>query len=194
MYCTNCGEEISETATYCPECGSRQGSTDETQPEEPSTGTDESFRYQIPGIARENTTRRNALTGIGYSISGLFLVGLIGNSDTEDSGSSGGNSSTEENYPNAWAYDEGTEIVLDNVEGQVGNFSSTITGEATNDSSQDYNYVQLGFGLYDGSGAKVGDALANTSGLSAGQTWRFEAMGTETESVASFDLEDVTAY
>lgn len=85
-------------------------------------------------------------------------------------------------------------MVLRNVEATVGAYSLTITGEATNESERDYSYVQLQFGVYDESGAKTDDALANTSGLDAGRTWRFEAMGTETENVDTFDIGDVTAY
>lgn len=159
----------------------------------------------LPGIDPQHTSRRNVLTGVAYGLGGLLTVGAIApetESDASDdggttggeAGGSSGDETTEAEYPNAWYVDEDTEIVLRNVEGSVGQFSVEITGEATNESGRDYDYVQLEFGLYDATDAKVGDALANTSGLSAGQRWRFEAMGTNAESTESFRIEGVTAY
>lgn len=159
----------------------------------------------LPGIDSQNTSRRNVLTGVAYGLGGLFTVGAIApetESDPSDdggttgsaTGGSGGDEGTEEQYPNAWYVDDDTDIVLRNVEGSVGQFSVEITGEAINESGRNYDYVQLEFGLYDATDAKVGDALANTSGLSAGQRWRFEAMGTNAESTESFRIEGVTAY
>lgn len=192
-YCMSCGEEIPTTVIYCPECGIKQDSKETTkrQTEEQSTKkTNNSPWYQIPGIAKENPTRRNVLTGVGYSIGGLFLLGMIGGGSTSDSEAT----NSQEQYPNAWAHDENTGIVLENARGNSNQFSVTVAGTARNESNQDYEYVQLGFGLYDSFDTKIGDALANTSGLSKGQAWRFEAIGTATETVASFSLEEVTAF
>lgn len=110
------------------------------------------------------------------------------------SGGNGGSESLEAQYPNHYAIDESNEIVLRDVEANADEFSVTIEGEVINASDRDYSYVQLGFGLYDSTGAKVGDAVANTSGLAAGQRWRFEAVGTNSNSPDTFQLEDVTAY
>jgi len=117
-----------------------------------------------------------------------------GATTTEPSSDESDSTATEEQYPNAWAYDENSGIVLYDVEGTADEFSITITGEAVNDSGQDYSYVQLTFALYDESDVKVGDALANTNGLADDQRWRFEAIGTESGSVATFRLNDITAY
>lgn len=203
-YCIHCGEEISSDINFCPECGAERdpetidrGENDVNQAESGDTR----FHHRLPGIDEKNTTRRNALTGIGYTFGGLIFLGALGgggdsdtsNSSNGDSAGNGGNEGGEE-YPNAWYVDDSTKIVLRNVEGNVGQFSTTVTGDAMNESNQDYSYVQLQFGLYDASDAKIGDALANTSGLDAGQTWRFEAMGMETSNVDSFSLESVDAY
>lgn len=211
MYCTSCGEKISADINFCPECGSEQ--SDSTIEREPSTteSTDAKtkFRHRFPGIDKENTSRRNVLVGAGYTILGLGVLGAIAepeestessdpgsdnNGNPGDSNGGSGAGPKDEQYPNAWAYDKNTGIVLRDVEGAVKQFSVEITGEATNESDQDYRYVQLEFGLYDSTDAKVGDALANTSGLSAGQRWRFEAMGTASENTETFSLENVTAY
>jgi hypothetical protein len=48
--------------------------------------------------------------------------------------------------------------------------------------------------LSDSSDARLGDALAKTSGLGAGQCSRFEAIGTESDRAETFGHQDVTAY
>lgn len=204
IYCIHCGEEIPAETNFCPECGSeRDTETGERAEDDTSRTEDEDtgLRHRLPGISKENSTRRNVMSGVGYTFGGLVVLGTLGgDNDNSSTGGSGGNaggddsSGGEEKYPNAWYVDENTEIILRNVEGNVGEFSVTIRGDAVNKSGQDYSYVQLQFGLYGESGAKTGDALANTSGLDAGQTWRFEAMGTETSNVESFSVESITAY
>jgi hypothetical protein len=175
-----------------------------------------------PGIDEHNSARRNVLIGVGYGFAGFVASGatmgaLVPETETDSSqdeagttsesgsssasssestsgSSSGGSDSLEAQYPNYYAIDESNEIVLRDVEANADEFSVTIEGEAINASDRDYSYVQLGFGLYDSTGAKVGDALANTSGLAAGQRWRFEAVGTNSNNPDTFQLEDVTAY
>lgn len=161
---------------------------------------------EVPGIEETNSDRRNVLTGVGYGFLSIIAVGIALPDTTEDSPAGGGqnnagtgdsepnNEPTQAEYPNAWAYDESSGLVLNNVEGTIGQYSTEITGEAKNVSGNDYDYVQLTFGLYDETDAKVGDALANTSGLDAGQRWRFEAMSTQTENVSSFSLESTSAF
>lgn len=203
-YCIQCGEQIPSDTNYCPHCGAAQkiDSSDGESDPETSADSEQGIRHSFPGISRQNSTRRNVLVGTGYAVLGLGIVGALSGSggDTgsgspsSGSGESDPDTPTPEQYPNAWYFDQSTGIVLRDVEGFVGEFSSEITGEATNTSDRDYEYVQLGFALFDRTGAKVGDALANTSGLAAGQRWRFEAIGTQTENVDTFDIEDVTAY
>lgn len=100
----------------------------------------------------------------------------------------------QEEFPNAWAYDENSGLAFYDVEGTGDEYSINITGEVVNESGGDYDYVQLSFGLYNASDTKVGDALANTNGLADGQRWRFEAVGTSSETVDTFSLDDITAY
>lgn len=204
-YCVSCGEEIPVNINFCPECGSEQnigkvksGHFDSSTSEEGGSR----LRDEFPGINEKNTTRRNALTGIVYALGGVTVFGaVVGGEGADSSGGSrgtnggGGSSNGEEKYPNAWAYDENTGIVLRNVQGSVGEFSTNITGEAINESDQDYGYVQLTFSLFDSSDAKIGDALANTNGLVAGQQWLFEAIGTiSRESIDTLRLSGITAY
>lgn len=173
----------------------------------------------LPGVDETNSDRRNVLTGVGYGFVSVLGVGVLApeteaadtgtdsarntattgedtsgdaSDDTSGAGSSGG--SLEERYPNAWVVDSGTGIVISHAEGNASEYSLTIEGEAINASGEDYEYVQLQFGVYDDADRKVGDGLANTSGLATGQHWRFEAFATDSGGGSSFTVEDITAY
>lgn len=74
-------------------------------------------------------------------------------------------------------------------------YSVTITGSFTNNSSEEVSYVQLSYRLLDADGAQIGTAYANTNNLPAGGTWKFEATGFQPLSdVASYELADVTGF
>ena len=74
-------------------------------------------------------------------------------------------------------------------------YSVTITGTFTNNTDEDISYVQLSYRLLDAEGAQIETAYANTSDLSAGGMWKFEAMGfVGSDEVASFELADVTGF
>lgn len=114
--------------------------------------------------------------------------------DGTDPGGSDGGRNYDEAYPNAWAYNENLGLVLYDVDAEADRYSLTITGEVVNVDGPDYDYVQLSFGLFNDSSQKVGTALANISNLAAGQTWRFEALGSPSERAATFRLEEITAF
>jgi multisubunit Na+/H+ antiporter MnhB subunit len=167
-----------------------------------------------PGIEEGNTARRNALISVGYGIGALAIAGAAlpetesttsgtsagdgSSSDGGDSGggSSGGGDSNEESYPSAFYYDESTGLVFeDDINAELDSIGSLyIRGTVRNESGQDYEYVQVTWSVLDSSGAKIADALANTSGLSAGQSWRYEALAASADEVDSYELQDITAY
>lgn len=60
--------------------------------------------------------------------------------------------------------------------GGIGGFR----GAATNQSSEPLSYCVITLELLDPSGAKIGDAMATTTHLDAGQTWRFDAHNANT--------------
>jgi len=66
------------------------------------------------------------------------------------------------------------------VEGFYKNGSSYVglAGTVQNVSGKDYTMCAISFDIVDSMGAKVGDALATTQGLRAGQQWRFQALFT----------------
>lgn len=68
-----------------------------------------------------------------------------------------------------------------------------VEGTLTNTSDKDYEYVQVSYGLYDADGNKIGDSFANTSGLSVGESWKFQAYVIE-EDAESFELDEVTMW
>jgi hypothetical protein len=53
-----------------------------------------------------------------------------------------------------------------------------INGTAKNIGSKDYTMCMINFDIVDSQGTKVGDAVAHTQGLKAGQEWRFQALFT----------------
>lgn len=194
LYCTSCGNEIPSSASFCPECGAKrdaetvqhQKSRSESYSKEKSK-----LRHRFPGFAEGNTTRRNVITGGVYTVIGLTAIGTLTDSPEDNSANSGG-----ESYPNAFSYDESTEIVFeDGINAETDSIGSLyIRGTARNESGQDYSYVQVTWAVVDSSGAKIADALANTSGLAAGQRWRYEAVAASAPEADSFDLDSVTAY
>ena len=69
MYCVNCGKEIPEGVSFCPECGSQQVSRDEGY---------------TPPVSQETVkkTRYNTLCVIGFIVSMVSLLlnfwGIVG--------------------------------------------------------------------------------------------------------------------
>lgn len=159
-----------------------------------------------PGIEAGNTARRNALTSVGYGIGAIFVAGTaLPESESSDTSSGGsttssntdGGSSSDQGQPEGtrW-YDSNSEVgLMQGVEAEMDSIGNMyIRGTAENFSDSDYDYVQLEFGVYDGTDAKIADGLANTSGLSAGQRWRFEALAPSADGAESYALTDITAY
>lgn len=90
--------------------------------------------------------------------------------------------------------DEAKYVVTDEVLDTSDPFYAYVKGTLTNNSSRDLSYIQVEYVLYDSDGAQIGTALANTNNLKSGGVWKFEAMSfEEPDSIASFELADVTA-
>lgn len=147
-------------------------------------------------MQRRHYLRELAVLGGSVAIAGC----------SEDSSSTTGGTNTpaedeneeeEEQVPagTRW-YDSETGIgVMNGVEAELDSIDNMyIRGAAENFSETDYDYVQLSFAVYDGTDAKIADGLANTSGLPAGQTWRFEALAPGADGAESYKLTGVTAY
>ena len=77
------------------------------------------------------------------------------------------------------------------TEGEYG--SQYITGIIKNTSGSDKETIMISFTLYDADGNNIGTALATTSNLKDGGTWKFEAMILE-DGMATFELDEVTGF
>ncbi|MBR2869846.1 MAG: FxLYD domain-containing protein [Clostridia bacterium] len=75
-------------------------------------------------------------------------------------------------------------------------YSAEIRGVIKNTSSNDYDYVEIEYTVYDQKGNNIGTALANVNNLGAGETWSFTATLLDFPSSApeSFKLKDITAW
>lgn len=69
----------------------------------------------------------------------------------------------------------------------------TITGKVKNNSNKNYSYVQITFSVYDTEDNKIGTCMDNISGLSAGETWSFEAIG-EGVNNCTYYLEEIEGF
>ena len=54
-------------------------------------------------------------------------------------------------------------------------YSYYIEGICTNDSSNDYDYLQVEYICYDKQGNNLGTAMDNTNNLLSGEKWKFKA-------------------
>jgi hypothetical protein len=165
---------------------------------------------EIPGFNPEcDESISSNLTGGGETAEDSSEETTENGGSDDGNGGNGGNGESdnnneesrieelEEEYPN-YAFIDGQTyvVILRQLNASADSFSVTISGTAVNGSESDYDYVQIEMGLYNGpngTGAKVGTALANISGLESGQRWQFEAFGSA-EDASSFDIDDITAY
>lgn len=74
-------------------------------------------------------------------------------------------------------------------------WSCTISGTYTNNAGKELSYVSVSYNLYDADGNQIGTAIASTSNLADGGTWKYEAYGTSPlADVASYTLADVSGF
>jgi len=134
----------------------------------------------------------------------LVLIGLVvvacvvggGSSDKKDfSADSSSSSSTQTQSDSGTSTDDTPKYTVSNEAADTSGYYVKITGELTNNTDKDVNYIQVEYVLYDASGAQVGTAYATTTNLKAGGMWRYEAVSTkEPSEIASFELADVTGF
>jgi hypothetical protein len=119
----------------------------------------------------------------------------VSNTETQENPEQGSNGeSLEEKYPDYFVINTQARLVaLSDIQTDANSVTVTISGTVVNESSTNYDYVQIEFGLYGESGAKVGTALDNLSGLASGERWRYEAVGTS-DGVSRWELDTLTGY
>jgi hypothetical protein len=83
-------------------------------------------------------------------------------------------------------------LVIENVSGSTSEMTTTIGGMVRNNCGRSFGYVQITYKLFDDSGNVVGTAIANQNDLTAGETWRFQAVGLVNSS--HFKFGEIVAY
>ena len=83
----------------------------------------------------------------------------------------------------------GVVLIRNSVQGT----SDQITGQVENRKGRTLRYVEIKYNLYDTSGAHVGTAFTNTTGLENGRVWKFQAhiLGKE---YSTFKLNELSGY
>lgn len=84
------------------------------------------------------------------------------------------------------------EIVGD-ITSENDGFALYIKGTIKNNKGRDLSYAQVTFNLYDEEGNQVGTALDNINNLEKDGTWKFKAIGLETEAT-SYKLVEITGF
>ena len=70
-----------------------------------------------------------------------------------------------------------------------------LIGTIKNNSGKECSYLQVTFNLYDAEGNQIGTALDNINNLEKDGTWKFKAMGIDTDGeVASFKLAEISGF
>ena len=74
-------------------------------------------------------------------------------------------------------------------------FAVYIIGTVKNNKGHDLSYAQITFNLYDADGNQLGTALANINNWEKDGTWKFKAMGMNTDNqVKSYKLAEITGF
>ncbi|MRT18405.1 zinc ribbon domain-containing protein, partial [Vitellibacter sp. q18] len=80
------------------------------------------------------------------------------------------------------------EIVGD-ITSETDSMATYIKGVIKNNSGHDISYAQVTFTLYDKDGNQLGTAMDNINDLKKDGTWKFKAMGMNTDGeIASYEL------
>lgn len=165
--CTSCQADIAKSAKACPSCGAKN--------------------------------KKPIFKKWWFWVLVVFIIAGIagGSEDTtsetqEVSGTTTEVAQSEEKAPEVKK--EKFEIVGE-VSNESDQFAVYLTGVIKNNSGKDCTYVQVTFNLYDEDGNQVGTALANINNLEKDGTWKFKAMGIDTDgAVASYKLAEIEGF
>lgn len=69
-----------------------------------------------------------------------------------------------------------------------------IKGTLKNNTGKDLSYVQVSFNILDKDGSQIGTALANINHLKAGGTWKYKALGLETDGYKKFEMAEISYW
>lgn len=109
-----------------------------------------------------------------------------------------------ESVPLAWATWDGegeppeAYIVVttgDVARQQYATYFGNIAGVAYNRTGKNLSYIQITYGIYSESGAKLGSCLANENNIPAGTPWQFSALCTNLpDSAFRYRVEEVSYW
>ncbi|HID1218342.1 hypothetical protein KW94_19875 [Clostridioides difficile] len=125
----------------------------------------------------------------------FVLLYAIGTSGSDDTGTDDGASQTASvDKPKEEVKKEKYEIVGE-VTSETDSMATYIKGVIKNNSGHDISYAQVTFTLYDKDGNQLGTAMDNINDLKKDGTWKFKAMGMNTDGeIASYELSEITGF
>lgn len=125
----------------------------------------------------------------------FVLLYAIGTSGSDDTGTDNGASQTASvDKPKEEVKKEKYEIVGE-VTSETDSMATYIKGVIKNNSGHDISYAQVTFTLYDKDGNQLGTAMDNINDLKKDGTWKFKAMGMNTDGeIASYELSEITGF
>ncbi|MCK9582942.1 MAG: FxLYD domain-containing protein [Endomicrobiales bacterium] len=176
--CSECGTEVSSEADKCPKCAFPINKT--------------AKKTQQKKLA--NGCAIGCLTVfIIFAI--LFLVVVLSSKKSPPPNSGKASLSSNKSITESMSEKPALELKKgwEFVNGKYGN--TLISGIVKNNSQKNYSYVQISFGIYDKSGAKIGTAMANINNLRSGGTWKFEASILQNlDNIDTAKLEELTGF
>lgn len=165
--CTSCQAEMSTSAKNCPNCGAKN---------------------KKPILKK----------WWFWVLIVLVIAGIAGSGEDTTSGSQEVSGTTlESSQPVEKAPEAKKEKfeLIGEIENESDEFAVYLTGVIKNNSGKNCSYVQITFNLYDKDGNQIGTALDNINNLEIDGTWKFKAMGIDTDgTVASYKLAEVTGF
>jgi hypothetical protein len=87
---------------------------------------------------------------------------------------------------------DGLVLLVDSVRGWNEEHGGYVTGTVENRRRRKAGYVQISFNLYDRSGAQIGSAFDNVTGLEPGGRWKFKALAIE--KFATYKFSELEGY
>ena len=71
-----------------------------------------------------------------------------------------------------------------------------VEGTCKNNSSKEYNYLQVEFICYDNAGNNLGNAIDNTNNVLSGDSWKFKAifLGSNEENISNCKFHEVSGW
>ncbi len=179
MFCSNCGKETANDASFCPNCGTslQQAAAAETAPAKNNPISNQSKKKP-----------KGCLTAIAIVVGVFVFLAVIGILFGDKS------SPSTNDVKDAVKTITGSKS-LELVDSKVirENYTRYIVGTIKNNSDKEFSYAQVEINIYDKSGAQVGSTLANTNNLESNGIWKFKAPIIE-DNAASYKIKDITGY